>query len=73
LLAYIIIKIIIKNLLMPREISLINTSPTFFENDDSVKNEDLGCVDRKKKRRTKPERKITGLLSAKPAGKNIVI
>jgi len=58
---------------MPREISLTDTSPISFENDDSAKNEDLGYVGRKKKRRTGPERKITGLLSAKPAGKNMVI
>jgi len=58
---------------MPRKISLTGTSPTFFENDDSAKNEDSGCVGRKKKRRIKLKRKITGLLSAKPAKKNIII
>jgi len=58
---------------MPKKISLISTSPTFFENDDFVKNEDSGCVGCKKKRRTKLKRKITGLLSAEPAEKNIVI
>jgi len=58
---------------MPREISLTDTSLTFFENDNFVKNEDLGCVGRKKKRRTGLKRKTTGLLSAKPAGENMVI
>jgi len=47
------IKIIIKGLLMPKKISLINTSPTFFENDDFVKNKNLSCVGRKKKQRIK--------------------
>jgi len=58
---------------MPREISLTNTSPTFSENDNFAKNEDLGYVGRKKKRRTKLKRETTGLLSAEPAGKNIII
>jgi len=58
---------------MPKEISLTNTSFTFFENDNFVKNEDLGCVGREKKRQIKLKRKITGLLSAEPAKKNIII
>jgi len=58
---------------MPREILLINTSLIFFENDNFVKNEDLNYVGREKKRRIKLKRKITGLLSAEPAGKNIII
>jgi len=58
---------------MPREISLINTSLIFFENDDFVKNEDSSCVGRKKKRQIKLKRKIIKLLSAKPARKNIII
>jgi len=58
---------------MPKKISLTGTSPTFFENNDFVKNKDSGCVGREKKRQIKLKRKITGLLSAEPAGKNIII
>jgi len=46
-------KIIIKNLLIPKKISLINTSLTFFENDNFIKNENLNYVGREKKRRIK--------------------
>jgi len=58
---------------MPRKISLTGTSLTFSENNNSAENKDSGYVGRKKKRRTGPERETTGLLSAKPAGENIVI
>jgi len=58
---------------MSKKNSLINTSPIFFENDDFVKNENSGCVGRKKKRQIKLKRKITKLLSAEPAGENIII
>jgi len=58
---------------MPREISLTGTSPTFSENNNFAKNENSDYVGRKKKRRIKLKREITGLLSAEPAEKNIII